>query len=43
MKKLPRIYQGDFNKEIHNNKEMEFQRYKPGSITKAMDILLDKK
>lgn len=24
MKKLPKIYQGDFDKEIHNNKESEY-------------------
>lgn len=24
MKKLPKIYQGTFDKEIHNNKEMEY-------------------
>ena len=28
---------------INSNREMEFQRYRPGSITQAMDILLDKK
>ena len=27
----------------NNNRETDFQRYKPGSITQAMDILLDKK
>ena len=33
-----------FNKENDNiNRDMEFQRYKPGSINQAMDILLDKK
>ena len=32
----------NFNNE-NNNKEMDFQRYKPNSITQAMDILLDKK
>ena len=32
----------NFN-NINNNRDMEFQRYRPGSITQAMDILLDKK
>ena len=32
----------NFNNE-NSHREMEFQRYKPGSITQAMDILLDKK
>ena len=27
----------------NNNREFRYQRYKPGSITQAMDILLDKK
>jgi hypothetical protein len=27
----------------NNNREFQFQRYKPGSITQAMDILLEKK
>ena len=44
----PRIYsQSESNNNINynenNNKDLRFQRYNPGSITKAMDILLDKK
>ena len=34
----------NFNKENNlRDRDMEFQRYKPGSINHAMDILLDKK
>ena len=32
----------NYNKE-NNNKDLRYQRYRPGSITQAMDILLDKK